>query len=233
MFTNLAFTNRGPTLYRGQGHVTGERDCDPGRCTGWWLVYLPNMISSVGIMTFPIWWGKKHVPNHQPVFTYIIICIYIYVCTYHVGFSIKLNGPFSPSMSQLNPRVTNSLFGKGSCQGSWKRCHRNPWLTGCSRFIESFWNTILVDESYEKCYLTYFPPKQYQPIKDPSYIRYKKSLNSCRQTPPLAIHADRQRLSLTTDPPGFLGSSRLQRYWRCVWTSPHTPGRGRRVNLGR
>ena len=27
---------------------------------------LKNMSSSIGMMTFPTEWGKKHVPNHQP-----------------------------------------------------------------------------------------------------------------------------------------------------------------------
>ena len=36
--------------------------------TGWWLSPTPmkNMSSSVGIMTFPIYGKKNHVPNHQP-----------------------------------------------------------------------------------------------------------------------------------------------------------------------
>ena len=134
---------------------------------GW---YIPTPLKNDGLKVswdddIPnIWKNKIHVPNHQPVYIYI----YAYIYIYHVGFNIKLNGPFSPSISQLNPRVTNSLFGKGSCQGSWKRCHRNRSLTGCSWFIESFWNTILVDESYEKCSLTYFPPNQ---SKTPHYIK--------------------------------------------------------------
>ena len=36
-----------------------------------WLVVitiLKNMSSSMGRMTFHIWWKIKHVPNHQPVF---------------------------------------------------------------------------------------------------------------------------------------------------------------------
>ena len=39
--------------------------------SGWWLLLTPlkNMSSSVGMMTFPIY-GKKHVPNHQPVFLF-------------------------------------------------------------------------------------------------------------------------------------------------------------------
>ena len=36
--------------------------------TGWWLLLTPlkHMTSSVGMMTFPIYWKIKHVPNHQP-----------------------------------------------------------------------------------------------------------------------------------------------------------------------
>jgi hypothetical protein len=35
-------------------------------CTGWWLTYLKNMSSSVGII-IPNIWKNKNVPNHQPV----------------------------------------------------------------------------------------------------------------------------------------------------------------------
>jgi hypothetical protein len=35
--------------------------------SGWWLSHPSEKYESVGIVTFPIY-GKKHVPNHQPVF---------------------------------------------------------------------------------------------------------------------------------------------------------------------
>ena len=40
--------------------------------TGWWFQPLWKIWKSVGMMTFPIIW-EKHVPNHQPGFSWIMV----------------------------------------------------------------------------------------------------------------------------------------------------------------
>ena len=57
--------------------------------SGWGLTYPSEKWrnSSVGMMTFPIWWEKNHVPNHQPVFecclcfqcVCVCACVWIYL----------------------------------------------------------------------------------------------------------------------------------------------------------
>ena len=79
--------------------------CIDTHLVGGWPTPLKNMSSSVGMMTFPIWKSKSHVPNHQLDIHICNIDIILYYKHRHQSSPTHPDHAFPPPLIR-QPRAT-------------------------------------------------------------------------------------------------------------------------------